>query len=323
MKFSNLARVLAASICMIAAHAAAQTYPSRQVQLIVPYAAGGGVDILGRLVGQKLGASLGQQVIVVNRPGGNTVIASEALIKSPPDGHTLLLVVNAHAIIPNLVPKLPYDPVNDFAPVAVIARSELLLSVNPSVPANTLQELIALAKAKPGQLNYASAGAGGTSQLASEMLNMMAGIKVQHVPYKGASQALTDLVGGQVHMFFSPPAAAISHVAAGRVKPIAISGTARTSSLPQVPTFAESGLPGFDATVWFGILAPAATPKPVVDRLAAELGKVMLLPDLKESLVAQGLEPAVSTPEQFGALIKADIAKFGKIIKTANIKVEN
>lgn len=318
-------RIFAIAVLMALAGfaAAQQAYPNKQVHIIVPYAAGGGLDILARLVAQKLSGNLGQQVIVDNRPGGNTVIGSEALVKSPPDGSTIMLVVNAHAIIPNLVAKLPYDPIKDFAPVASIASSELVLLLNPSVPANNLQELIALAKSKPGQLNYGSAGSGGTSHLASEMLNMMAGIKTQHIPYKGASQALTDLVGGQVQLYFSPPVAAIAHIKSGKIKAIAISGEKRMSTLPQVPTFTQAGLPGFDATLWFGFLAPAGTPKAIIDKLSAEFAKIMAMPELKESLVSQGLEAFYLNPEQFAALIASDIGKFAKIIKTANIKIDN
>jgi len=317
-------RRFAALILMaLAGYASAQqAYPDRPVRIIVPYAPGSSLDVLGRLVGQKLSGILGQPVIVDNRPGGNTVIGSEALVKSPPDGYTLLLVVNTHAIIPNLLPALPYDAIRDFAPVATVTSTELVLVLHPSVPANSLQEFIALAKARPGQLNYASAGSGSTTHLAAEMFNMMAGVRMQHIPYKGAGPALTDLVGGQVQLFFTAPIVTIPYIKTGKLKVIAISGETRLPSLPQVPTFSEAGLPGFDVKVWYGVLAPAGTSKAIIERLSSGLAKVMAMTDFKESLVSQGMEPFVSTPEQFGALIRADVAKYAKVIKSAGIKME-
>ncbi len=323
--FDALVRMVAAGVLMVLAGtvAAQQAYPDRQVRIIVPYAPGSSLDVLGRLVGQKLTESWGKPVIVDNRPGGNTVIGSEALVKSPPDGYTLLLVVNTHAIIPNLLPKLPYDAIKDFAPVATVTSTEIVLVLHPSVPANSLQEFIALAKSRPGKLNYASAGAGSTTHLSAEMFNMMAGVKMQHIPYKGAGPAITDLVGGQVQLFFTAPIVTIAHIKTGKLKVIAISGETRLPSLPQVPTFTEAGLPGFDVKVWYGVLAPAGTPKAIIERLSSGLAKVMAMADFKESLASQGMEPFVSTPEQFGALIKADVSKYAKVIKTSGIKMED
>jgi tripartite-type tricarboxylate transporter receptor subunit TctC len=298
-----------------------QAYPSKPIRIISPYPAGGTTDILARLVGAKLTESWGQQVLVDNRPGGNTVIGSEALVRSPPDGYTLLSILTSHVIVPNLAPT-PYDAVRDFAAVATIASTQLVLVVHPSVPARNLQELIALAKAKPAQLNYGSGGSGTVTHLAGEYFNMLAGVKTQHIPYKGSSQALTDVMGGQVHMYYSPPIVALPNIKSGRLKPIALTGSTRLSALPQVPTAAEAGLKGFELNLWYGLLAPAATPKPVIDKLNAEIARILALPDIREKLSSQGMAPLVTTPEQFAAMVKTDLAKFTKIIRTANIKLE-
>lgn len=299
-----------------------QTYPNRPIRFIVPYAPGGSTDVIARFLGQKLTERWGQPVVVDNRPGGNTIIGTEALTRASPDGHTLLMMAIAHAIIPNLL-KTPYHPVNDFSPVATAASGELVLVLHPSLPANNVRELIALAKAKPGQLNYASASTGGPLHLAGELFNMMAGVKTLHIPYKGGGPALTDLIGGQVQMMFSPLDGALPHIRSGRVKAIAISGSARSAALPDVPTFTEAGLAGFSVRNWFGVLAPARTPMPVVEKVSAEIGSILSAPDIREKLTAQGLDPYISTPAQFTELIRSDFALYGKIIRAANIKLEN
>jgi tripartite-type tricarboxylate transporter receptor subunit TctC len=314
--------VSGALLALVGTAAAQPTYPNKPIRFIVPYTPAGTTDILARSIGPKLTEAWGQTVIVDNRPGGNTIIGTEALAKAPPDGYTIMMMAIAHTIIPNLLPT-PYDPVKSFAAVTTVASGELVLVVHPSVAANNLQELIALAKSKPGQLNYASASTGGPLHLAGELFNMMAGVKTQHIPYKGAGSALTDLMGGQVQMFFSPTDIAIPQIKSGRLKPLAISGKARSSALPQVPTFAEGGLPDFAVKNWFGILAPAGTPRPIIDKLAAEIGRIRSMPDFKERLVSQGMEPFATTPDQFTALLKSELALYGKIIKTANIKLEN
>ena len=302
--------------------AAQQTYPGKPIRLIVPFAPGGGTNIVARLIGQTLSENLGQQVNVDNRPGGNTVIGSEALVKSPPDGYTIIMVTVAHAINPHLFPT-PYDAIRDFAPVASVVGSELLLVVHPSLPANDLRGFIALAKSKPGQLNYATSGSGTSSHLAAEYFNILAAVKIQHIPYKGSGPALTDLIGGQVQLSFQSPSAVVAHIKSGKLNPIAITGQARAPALPQVPTFTEAGLPGLDVKLWYGVLAPAGTPKPIIDRLSTELAAILAVPEFKEKLASQGVEPFFSTPEQFAALIRTDYAKYGKIIKTANIKLED
>jgi len=309
-------------LCIAGASIAQQTYPDRPIRFITPYAPGGSTDILARFLGQKMTESWRQQVIVDNRPGGNTIIGSEAMVKSPPDGYTILLVTSGHVINQHLL-TTPYDAIKDFAAVATVARGEFLLVVHPSVPANNLREFIALAKAKPGQLNYASSGAGSSTHLATEFFNIVADVKMQHIPYKGGGPALTDLLGGQVQVSFNVPIALLPHVKSGKLRAIAISGEARMAALPQVPTFAEAGLPSYEMSNWYGVLAPAATPKPIIDRLGAELSRILALPDSQTKLLAQGMNPFISTPEKFGALMKADLAKYGKIIKTANVKLEN
>ena len=329
MKFvTAVAQVLTAGVLLALAGAAAaqQAYPNKTVRVIVPYAAGGsGTNILARFVSQRLAESWGQSVIVDNRPGGNTVIASEALAKSPPDGYTLLVAAMDHVIVPQLQ-STPYDPIKDFAPVATIAISEFVLAINPSVPANNLQEFIALAKSKPGQLNYASSATGGSAHLAAEFFSMRAGVKMQHVPYKGGAPAITDLIGGQVQALFNTASGVAPHINAGRLRGLAISGDTRlTTMLPQVPSFTEVGMPDFDVKLWYGILAPAGTPRAIINKVSADVARSLTGPDpeIQGKLISQGLQPFISTPEQFAALLKADLAKFGEIIKTANIKIEN
>ena len=298
-----------------------QAYPGRPIRMIVPYAPGGTTDIVARLIGPKLTESLGQPVVVDNRPGGNTIIGTSALAKAQPDGYTIMIMVIAHVIVPNLI-ATPYDPIKDFAPIAAISASEQVLVVHPSVAAS-LKELIALAKEKPGQLNYGSAGSGGLTHLASELFNTMAGLKTQHIPYKGAGPGITDLIGGQIQMYFATPVSVMQHIKSGRLRALAITGESRSSALPQVPTFAQAGMPGFEVKNWQGMLAPAGTPKVIVTKLSNEVAAILRQPDVKSKLVSQGLEPFVMTPEEFGALMRADMAKFAKVIKSANIKLEN
>jgi len=324
MKLSiALARhIIAGMLLGVAISAGAQqAYPTKPIRIISPYPPGGTTDILARLIGSKLTESWGQQVLVDNRPGGNTIIGSEAMVKSPADGYTLLSILTSHVIVPNLAPT-PYDAVKDFAAVATIASTQLVLVVHPSVPAKNLQELIALAKARPGQLNYGSGGSGTVTHLAGEYFNMLSGARTQHIPYKGSSQALTDVMGGQVHMYYSPPIVAMPHIKSGRLRAIALTGDTRLSALPQIPTAIESGLKGFELNIWYGLLAPAATPRAVIDKLGAEIARILGMPEIREKLLSQGMNPFVSTPDQFGALIKTDLVKFTKIIKTANIKLE-
>ncbi len=320
--FSTAIRLAATGLLMaIACSAGAQqAYPNKMIRFIVPYPPGGSATPLVRFVGQKLTDSWGQQVIVDNRGGGNTIIASEILVKSPPDGYTILLAGPTHVVNPSLIPTT-YDAFRDFAPVATLVNSQIILVINPGVRADNLQELITLAKSRPGQLNYASASSGGINHLAGELFNMMAGVRTQHVPYKGGSQAVTDLMGGQVQVYFST-AFVLPQIKSGRIKALAVTGKTRMPALPQVPTFTEAGLPGFSADSWYGVLAPAGTPKPIIDKLSTEFARILAMSDVKEFLDKQGVEPFISSPEQFAALMKADMAKWAKVIKTANIKID-
>ena len=322
--FNAMVRMATVAILMGLAGfvAAQQAYPSKPMRIIIPFPPGGSNDVLARIVGVKLTESLGQQVIVDNRGGGNTIIGTEAAAKSPADGYTLLLAGSTQVSLPSLYRSLPFDVVRDFAPVATIARSEFVLVVHPLVPANSLQELIALARARPGQINYASSSTGGPTHLSAVLFGMIADIRIQHIPYKGGGPAIADLIGGQVQMAFGNPSNVVSQVKAGKIKAIAVSGDARLAALPQVLTFTEAGLPGMVVGNWYGFLVPAATPKDIVDRLASEIGKIAATPDYKERIVSQGLDTFVSTPEQFAAMVKSDIARVGKIIKAGNITLE-
>jgi len=314
--------LIAVLIALAGGAAAQQDYPAKPLRLISPYAAGGGNSILSRIIGNKLTENLGQQVIIDSRPGGNTIIGTEALTKANADGYTLLMAGGSHTVIPLLV-KTPYHPVKDFSPVATIGKSEMLLVLSAAVAANTLKELIDLAKSRPGLLNYATYGSGSTSHLAAELFNIQAGIKTQHVPYKGAAPAITDLIGGHVQIFFSPIASVIGPIRNGRLKALAITGETRAAALPQVPTFAEGSAPGFEMRMWYGVLAPVGTPKAVVDKLSAEISKALAAPDIRDKLNAQGVEPFYSGTAPFTAMMLADVDKYKKVIKTANIRMEN
>lgn len=317
-------RVFAVILAAFTSSAVAQeAYPGKPIRLILPNAPGGSNSFVARLVGEKLTASWGQPVIVDSRPGGNNVIAAEALLRSNPDGHTILLVTAAHAINPLLFPNQPYDAIKDFAPIATLVSTQYILVLNAAVPANNLREFIALAKAKPGQLNGAGSSSGGIQHLALELFNALAGVKLHHVPYKGGGPGMTDLVGGHVELAFNNSITVLPHLKSGKLKAIAIGGEARSPVLPQVPTFAEAGLPGFNVKNWFGVVAPARAPKDIVNKLADEIARIQSLSDIREKLASQGVEPFVSGPEQFAAFIKAEMAKYAKVIKVANIRIEH
>jgi tripartite-type tricarboxylate transporter receptor subunit TctC len=324
MKFSTaVMRMLATGLLMAVTGAAAQpSYPGKPIRFITPYPPGGGTSVVARIVGQKLTESWGQQVLVDNRGGGNTIIGTEIGAKAPPDGYTLLFVDSTLAILPNLYPTLPYDTLRDFAPVATLTRIPFMLVLHPSLPAGNLQELIAYAKTKPGQLNYASSGSGGQGHLATEVFSTLTGVKLQHVPYKGGGPALTDLLGGQVQMHFNVPINLITHVKSGKLKAMAISGESRLAALPQLPTFSEAGLPNFDVSYWQGVVFPAGTAKAIIDKMSAEIARILALPDVRERLITVGADPFISNPAQFAAKIRADTVNYAKVIKTANIKLD-
>ena len=312
---------VATAFAMLAGPIAAQNYPSKTIRIIVPFPPGASNDILARIVGKKLTDGFGVQTIVDNRPGASTIIGASALQKSPPDGYTLMVTSGTHLITPMLMPA-PYDAVKDFTPVTTIDRSEYLLVVHPALPANNLKEFIALAKARPGQLNYASSSIGSGNHITAVLLMERTGIKMQHVPYKGGGPAVTDLMAGQVQVFFNSPSSTLPYVQQGKLKAIAVTGEKRMSALPKVPTFTESGLPNFDVKSWHGILAPPGTPKPIVDTIANEVAKILAMPDTVEQLASFGLGPFISTPEQFAVMMKSENERYGKVIKAAGIKGE-
>jgi tripartite-type tricarboxylate transporter receptor subunit TctC len=306
-----------------AAHANAQSYPSRPVRWIVPFAPSGPTDLMSRAVAEKISQRLGQPFVVDNRPGAGGNIGAEVVAKSAPDGYTLMIGhVGTHAINATLYPKLAFDPVRDFTPITLIATLPLALVVHPSVPAKDVKELIAYAKAKPGQLNFASAGNGGPTHLTGELLKTSAGIDIVHIPFKGNAAALTDLIAGRVHMMFSNMLTSMPHVRAGKLRAIGISSAKRTPQAPELPTVAESGLAGFSAVPWYGVLGPAALPKAITSKLNAEISRAIALPDMHERFVAQGIDLQSSTPEQFAALIKSELSKWRKVVRDAGAKVD-
>jgi len=300
--------------------AAQQPYPSKPLRIIVPFPAGGSNDILSRMIGKKLTERFGVQIIVDNRGGGNTIIGASAVAKSPPDGYTVLVTSGSHVITPLLM-STPYDALNDFAAVAAIDAIDYLMVVHPSLPTKSLKEFIALAKARPGQINYASSSQGSGTHLSAAALALRTGIKIQHVPYKGGAPAMVDLMAGQVHMFINAPIAMMPHVKSGKLRALAVTGEARLSALPGVPTFAEAGLSNFDVRGWHGMLAPAATPKPIIAKLNAEVNAILGQPDTIETLAGQGMVPLIMTPEQFAARLRDDTKRYGEVIKAGNITV--
>jgi len=323
MQHTRLARriFVAGLLAAASALAAAQNYPSRPIKILVGVPPGGSTNTVARMFAEWLQEKWGQPVVVENKPGANTAVAADAVAHSAPDGYTVLLATNAHITLP-LLTKLGYDPIKDFAPVGTVGVAPYVLMVHPSVPGNTLKEFIAYTKAHPGQLNFGSSGNGGGSHIAGEVFNSLAGTRIQHVPYKGAGPALTDTLGGQVQVAFNTSLAVSEYVKAGRLKAFAVAGPKRVAILPQVPTFTEAGLPAFDEKAWYGVFVPAKTPKPIVDKLAAELGRMLASPAIKQKLEQQGIDPLVTTPDQFLAMMQKETGELARIIKTANIKID-
>ncbi len=314
---------LAAVFAAISLGASAQTFPTKPIRIVVPFPAGGTTDVLARAVAQKLTESLGQAAVVDNRPGAGGNIGAELVAKSPPDGYTLLMgTVGTHAINPSLYPKMPYDHVKDFAPVILVAGVPNVLVINPSLPVNSVQELIAYAKANPGKLNFASSGNGTSIHLSGELFKTMAGIQMTHVPYKGSAPALQDLVGGQVQLMFDNLPSSLALIKAGKLKALAVTSLTRAAALPDVPTVAESGLPGFEASSWFGLLAPAGTPPPIVVTLNADVAKWLATPEAREKLLAQGANAAGGSPADFARHIAAETAKWQKVVRESGAKVD-
>ena len=306
---------------MLSSAAFAQAYPQKPVRFVVPYGVGGPGDAIGRMIGRQLTDRLGQPVVIDNRSGATTIIGTELVAKSVPDGHTLLLISTTHAVNPGLFPKLPYDPIKDFTPVTLITATPFMLGVHPSVAANSVAELIAVARSKPGALNYGSSGAGSSIHLTTELLKSAANIQLTHVPYKGSGPAFIDLIGGQIQMLFSSTVSTMPHVKSGKVRGLAITSLKRAAALPEIATIAES-YPGFESSSWFGLLVPAHTPQPVIGRLLRETRAALKAHDVNQALVSQGAEPGGSSPAEFGAYFQAEIAKWAKVIKSAGIKLE-
>ncbi|MES2561385.1 MAG: tripartite tricarboxylate transporter substrate binding protein [Pseudomonadota bacterium] len=305
----------------VAAHAA-ESYPSRPVRMIVAYPPGGGTDIVGRMIAQKLSEALNQNFVIDNRGGATGNIGTELAARANPDGYTLLMGnVAPNAINVSLFKKLPYDPVKGFSPISLVAITPNILVVNPTVPVKSVQDLIALAKAKPGTLNFPSAGVGSSSHLAGELLKILAKIDMVHVPYKGGGPALIDTISGQMQIMFATMPAAMPHVKSGKLRPVAVTTAKRSQTLPELPTIAEN-VKGYEASTWYGLLAPAATPTPIVTRLHEAVVKILAVSDMRDKLGAQGFEPVGGTPAEFSAYIKSEIAKWGRVIRDAGIKPE-
>jgi tripartite-type tricarboxylate transporter receptor subunit TctC len=320
---SNFVLVASAIAALGCTHARAQDYPARPIRLIVPVSPGATTDTLARAVAAKLGESLGQQVVVDNRAGASAIIGTDLAAKAAPDGYTLLVITSTHTINPSLQKSLPYDPVRDFSPVTLMASSPTVLVVHPSVPARSVRELIALARARPGQLNYGSGGTGSSTHLVAELFKSTAGIEINHVPYKGAGPALIDVLAGQLHFMFSGIVPALPHVKAGKLRALGITGLARSSAAPEIPTLAESGLPGFSFGLWYGVLGPAGLPERVVGRLRDEIRKVMALPDVRARLAAEGAEVVASSPQELLAHMQKEIATYRRIVQAAGIKADD
>ena len=313
-----------AACALLASHqpVCAQAYPAKPIRFIVPQPPGGTSDILARAFAQKLAESTRQQVVVDNRAGASGTIGTDLAAKSTPDGYTLLLAYTTHTTTPGIYGKLPYDPVADFAPITVATAAPLLLVVHPKIPVTSVKELIAYAKTRPAELNFCSAGNGSGSHLAGELFNMMTGVKLTHIPYKGSGPAITELIGGQVQLMFAGIVPIDQHVKAGRVRGIAVSSSKRSSAIPQVPTIAESGLPGFEVVGWYGILAPARTPPAIIEQLHREFVKILQTPEIRDRLTSEGAEPVGNTPAEFTAFLKTDIARWAKVIKAAGAKLD-
>ncbi len=323
MRFQGLRACALAALALFPAAAHAQAYPVKPIRMIVAYPPGGGTDIVGRVIAQELGEALGQSVVVENRGGASGNIGTELAAHAAPDGYTVLMGnVAPNAINVSLFKNLPFDPVADFAPVSLVASTPNILVVHPSMQARSVKEVIALAKAKPGTLNFASAGVGSSSHLAGELFRILGRAEIVHVPYKGAGPAMIDVLSGQVQLYFATMPAAMPHVKSGRLVPVAVTSAKRSRALPDLPTIAESGVPGYEASTWYGLLAPVHTPGAAIARLHDEVVAILAKPALREKLAGQGFEPVGDSPEEFAAYIKSEIAKWSKVIRDAGIRAE-
>ncbi len=314
--------LIVTTLAALATPAAAQTWPAKPVKIVVPFGPGGPADVYARIVGQGLTEAFKQQFIIENKPGAGSLIGTEVVAKSAPDGYTLLMMSNTHTVNETLFAKRPYDLMRDLIPVAPVNSSDLVMVVHPSVPAKTLQEFVALAKVQPGKLSYASSGPGTPYHMAGELFKSMSGTDILHIPHKGSAEARNDVMGGHVQMMFDAVTAMKGSIDAGEVRALATTGLQRSSVMPNVPTVNESGVPGYEATIWLGIMAPKGTPKEIVDKLNAEIGKIIAKPEIREAWAKQGAVPMTMTPDQFGAYLKQDIEKWAKVIKTAGIAIQ-
>jgi len=308
--------------CLASSARAADEYPSHTVRVIVPFAPGGGTDVVARILAQQLTQRLGQSFVVDNRPAGSGIVGADVVAKAQGDGYTLLFAFSSLSSSAKLINQLPYDPIADFAPVALATTSPLVMFLHPSVPATNLKEFIAYAKANPGKLNYGSSGPGSSPHLATELLMSMAGIQMTHIPYKGIAPAIAAQLANDVQMSLTPIAVGMPHAKAGRLRALASGGLKRSSAIPDVPTIDESGLPGFEVIGWWGMLAPAKTPRSVVNLLNREVRAALEVPEVKRNLTEQGMDPAGGSPEEFGALIKADMDKWGDVGKRLGVKLD-
>ncbi len=317
-----LRAVLALLLLFVNGAAWPQAYPARAVRIVVPFATGGPADIYARFVGAKLQEALGRPFVVEDRPGGGSIVGTDVVAKSPPDGYTLLMMSNTHTVNETLIPKKPFDLMRDLAPISGVNYSDLLIVIHPSVPANNLKEFIELAKSRPGALNYASSGPGTPYHMAGELFKAMAGVDIVHVPHKGSDQARTAILGKQVDMMFDAITTMAANARAGRVKALASSGKTRSPVTPEVPTLSEAGVPGYEATIWLGLMAPAGTPRPILEKLNAEINKVVNAPEMKEAWAKQGAVPMAMTLEQFDKFLREDIVKWAKVVKLSGAKVD-
>jgi tripartite-type tricarboxylate transporter receptor subunit TctC len=325
MRFTGLAAAvtIAATAFVISPRTEAQDYPTKPVRMVVPFTPAGTTDILARIVSQKLSEAWGQQVVVENRPGAAGNLGSDIVAKAAPDGYTLLMgTVSSHGINPTLYKKMPYDAVKDFQPVTLVALVPNMLVVHPSVEAKNVQELIALAKKNPGKLNVASSGSGTSIHLSAELFKTLTGVDMLHVPYKGSGPAVTDLTGGQVQLMFDNMPSSIEHVRAGKLRALGVTTAKRSPAMPDLPTIAEQGVPGYEATSWFGVMAPAGTPKPIVDKLSQQIAKDIKSPSGIKLLAEQGAEAVGNTPDEFAAFIKAEIAKWARVIQASGAQID-
>ena len=317
-------RASTAAVVLLASHAPAhaQQYPSKPIRSISPFAAGGGNDVISRIVTQKLAESMKQQVIVESRPGANGIVGTEVAARAQPDGYTIVLIPSNHSVNASLYRKLPYDSIRDFTPISLVGSSPLVLVMHPTVPVKTVTELRAFAKARPGQLTYSSAGVGSAGHLAGALFDALTGTKTVHVPYKGSSLALIDLIGGQVSLSFTTSASAMPHVRSGRLRGLASTGATRSPALPNLPTVAESGVPGYEASLWYGYVGPARLPPDILQRLNSEIVAAIRLPEVRDRLAAEGVDARSSTPEEFARLIASDVKRWASVIERIGVKLE-